>query len=108
MQREELECKEFVVAIAECLTVEQADFVVDRFERASGNGMVIPSQKVAAMGRQGVGEFDEQSNAGVPGILEPGIEELGGRSLVGLFPELVQVVFHVVSNGQRLIELQGT
>jgi len=26
-------------------------------------------QKVAAMGRQGVGEFDEQSNAGVPGIL---------------------------------------
>ena len=69
MQCKELECKEFVIAVAEGLTVEEADFVVDRFKRARGNRVVVPCQEPSAMGRHGVGEFDQQSNAGIPGIL---------------------------------------
>ena len=89
----------FIVSEAVSATLQSADFVVDAFERSGGNRFVVPFEQAATVGQQGVAHGLQDADAGGVGAAAPIGEELLGRRLGRLLPELSQIVLDLVRGG---------
>ena len=106
MESQDFEFEKFLVTEAVSLTFHGFDFVVGAFQGAGGDRVIIVGQDAPAIEGQSFGEFNQHGNAGSRSPVHPILEDGGGGGLICLEPDLPQVLFQVVGQGQGLIELQ--
>jgi len=86
------------------LTFKDLDLVVHAFERAGGDGVIVPGEEAKAVGAKGFGEAGHEFEAGSEGTGDPGSEETAS-SLSGRHgPETAEVFFEEVGLEERLVE----
>src|SRR5271169_1634089 len=107
MKSEEFKGKEFSIAVAVGFGLERADFVVDSFKFGGGELEVVVGQEAGTVAGERFGDFVEDAHAGGEGAVDPVLEEGGGQSLVGLIPELGNLLAQVVGGGEGLVEREG-
>ena len=95
----------FVVSIAVGSSLQRSDRVVDAFQRAGRDRVVVPVEQTPAVLAEGLGHDLHLADprgvrAAAPGFQEP------FRRLRALIPELPQVLLQIVRDRQGLIPLQ--
>ena len=87
-------------------SLESADLVIDAFESAGRDGEVVPVEDAGPMSFQCVGHCLENLDAGGPGAGTPVFQVPACDGFVGLLPDLTEVLFQVVGDRQRLIQVE--
>lgn len=106
MHGEDFEFEEIEVTVTEGSALEELEFVVGSFERAGGDGMVVPIQQAGAVAEEGCGELLQDSDATALSLFGPGRQAAFGAGFRGLVPQLPQIFLEVVRGRQRFIEGQ--
>ena len=86
---------------------EGFDLVVDSFEGAGRNGVVIPSQQAVLVGQQEVGEVLQNPYSRCQTFLIPGQQKASGFFFGVLLPELAQVLLQVIGGRQVFVECES-
>lgn len=63
MDGQDLEFEEFSIAEAVGLAFHGLDFIVDAFERAGRDRVIVPGEDAVLMFFEGVGEFEQHGDA---------------------------------------------
>src|SRR5262249_15001599 len=107
MNRQDLQLEELTVAEAIGLAFHGLDLGVGAFQGAGGYRVVVPGQDTRLMLLESIGEPLEQPDARGARTGQPVAEYTPGRALVGLVPDLPQILLEIVGDGQRLVQTQG-
>src|ERR1017187_5827672 len=107
VESKDLEFEELAITEAIGLTLHGLDFVVDAFQRAGRNAVVVESQDAVAVFLQGTGELLEHGDLRRIGAANPSVQDSSSAGFVRLPPDLTQVLLEVVRDRQRRVELQG-
>ena len=75
MQSVDPEFEEFGVSKAVGMALQNSDFGVGSFQRSGRNAVVIVVEDAVAMGREGVGEANQQASTGTLGTTNPIVEK---------------------------------
>jgi len=88
------------------LSLESLDFVVGTLHYGTGDRMFEEVEKPSFIGSEGFGHSGELSDSGLHGVFEPDIEELLCLRRVLFLPKEPQLLFHGMSNEERLVGLK--
>ena len=82
MQAKDFEFEELAIAEAIGLAFHGLDFVVDAFQGAGGDAVVVEGEDALAVFLQGAGELSQHADAGSVGAANPIVENSSGRGFV--------------------------
>ena len=98
--------EEFVVSKAVGLALHGLDLVVGPLQGGGGDAAAVIVEDAGSVLHQCFGELHQHADAAASGAGDPVIQKHLRRRSVALVPDLPKVLFHVVSDGQRFVQLQ--
>src|SRR5438874_13813142 len=104
MESKNLEFEELAIAEAVGLTLHGLDFVVDAFQRAGRNAVVVEGEDAVAVVCQDASKLLHHTYARRLGTADPIVEDSASHGLAVLPPDFTHVFLELVGDGQRSVE----
>ena len=100
VEGKEFEPEVFLVSVAVGLSFQSFDFVVGSFERSGRDSVSVPVEDAGAIAFEGVGDCHQHLDSGSSGSGTPVGQKQVGIDAISLLPNLPQILFEVVRDGQ--------